>query len=55
MTDWEAANLAWQKCKPETLDERTERLRRLEAMEMQTRILENNTDMLKALIEGFKQ
>jgi hypothetical protein len=56
MTDWKAANLAWQNLRyPETLEERTERIRRLEAMEMQTRILENNTDMLKELIEGFKQ
>jgi hypothetical protein len=32
-----------------------ERMERLTQMEMQTRILENNTDMLLALIERFKQ
>jgi hypothetical protein len=54
-TDWEAANLAWQRTKPETLDERTERLRRLEAHEMKTRIIESQVDLLLGVIESYRE
>jgi hypothetical protein len=53
MTDWKAANLAWQRTLPETEDERTERIRRLEAYEMQTRVIESEVDYLLAVIESF--
>jgi hypothetical protein len=56
MTDWKAANLAWQKIvKPETLEERTERLRRLEAYEMKTRVIESQVDLLLGVIESYRE
>jgi hypothetical protein len=55
MTDWKAANLAWQRTLPETEDERTERIRRLEAEEMKTRIIESQVDLLIGVIESFRE
>jgi hypothetical protein len=55
MTDWKAANLAWQRTIPETLEERTERIRRLEAYEMKTRIIESQVDLLLGVIESYRE
>jgi hypothetical protein len=55
MTDWKAANFAWQRTPPETLDERTERIRRLEAYEMKTRIIESQVDLLLGVIESYRE
>jgi hypothetical protein len=40
---------------PETLDERTERLRRLEAYEMKTRVIESQVDLLLGVIESYRE
>jgi hypothetical protein len=53
-TDWHRANLAWQASRPETQEQRTERIRRLEAEEMKTRILENNNDLLAGIIDQYR-
>jgi hypothetical protein len=55
MTDWKAADRAWQRTKPETQDERTERLRRLEAYEMKTRVIESQVDLLLGVIEAYRE
>jgi hypothetical protein len=55
MTDWKAANLAWQMAKTETEAERTERIRRLEAYEMKTRIIESQVDLLLGVIESYRE
>jgi hypothetical protein len=55
MTDWKAANLAWQRTLSETEDERTERIRRLEAEEMKTRIIESQVDLLIGVIESYRE
>jgi hypothetical protein len=55
MTDWEAADLVWRRTMPETLGERTERIRRLEAHEMKTRIIESQVDLLLGLIEAYRE
>jgi hypothetical protein len=55
MTDWKAASLAWQMAKAETEAERTERIRRLEAYEMKTRIIESQVDLLIGVIESFRE
>jgi hypothetical protein len=55
MTDWKAANLAWQRTMPETEAERTERHRRLEAYEMKTRIIESQVDLLLGVIESYRE
>jgi hypothetical protein len=54
-TDWKAANHAWQMTRLETLDERTERIRRLEAHEMKTRIIESQRDLLLGIIEAYRE
>jgi hypothetical protein len=49
MTDWKEAPLA------ETLDERAERIRRLEAEEMKTRVIESQVDLLLGIIESYRE
>jgi hypothetical protein len=55
MTDWKAADLAWHRTMPETQAERTERIRRLEAHEMKTRVIESQVDLLIGIIEAYRE
>jgi hypothetical protein len=55
MTDWKAADLAWHSPMPETQSERTERIRRLEAHEMKTRVIESQVDLLIGIIEAYRE